>query len=329
MALTRLAELRARRALAGARLDPDTPLHQVESVTNEVWSAGDAVVRVNRRIHPRLRREAELAQHLPARLHYPELIASGTENGSDWLILKRRPGIPLVRCWPGLTPTERRLAVDQLAEAVQALHETPAPLDIAGAEGVPQLLQPGPRATDPLLAGLDRAATFEHVDRVFIAEAMTWVRALRPVLDPFESPTLIHGDLHFQNVLWDTDGRGITAVLDLEFSRAAPADLDLDIFLRFCAYPHLFVPVGREAEARADEYQDVPYWFRDAYPALFAHPRLLDRLRLYSVAFDVRDLLENPPQRRASDLTRQHPYHRLLATLRGQSHLDVLAQGGA
>lgn len=325
MAMTRLAELRARRALAAARHDPDAPLHAVESVTNEVWSAGDAVVRVNRRIHPRLRREAELAPHLPAALKYPELLAVGTENGADWLVLRRVPGLPLVRCWPGLTTDERKRAVAQLADAVAALHDTPAPLDIPLAEGVPQLLQPGPRATDPLLAGLQRAADLAHVDRIALNEASTWVRALRSALDPFDSPTLIHGDLHFQNVLWDTERGAISAVLDLEFSRAAPPDLDLDVFLRFCAYPHLFVPVGREAEASAEAYGDVPYWFRDAYPDLFAHPRLLDRLRLYSVAFDVRDLLDNPPTKRVADLARTHPYHRLLSTLRGQSHLDVLA----
>jgi hypothetical protein len=149
---------------------------------------------------------------------------------------------------------------------------------------------------------------------------------LRSALDPFDSPTLVHGDLHFQNVLWDTAAGAVSAVLDLEFSRAAPPDLDLDVFLRFSAYPHLFVPIGREAEARPEAYADVPYWFRDAYPDLFGHPRLLDRLRLYAVAFDVRDLLDNPPTKRVADLARTHPYHRLLSTLRGQSHLDVLAK---
>ncbi|MBA2282030.1 MAG: phosphotransferase [Acidimicrobiia bacterium] len=327
MALTRLAELRARRALATARIDPETPLVAVESVTNEVWSAGDAIVRVNRRIHPRLRREAELVEHLPAALHYPELLAVGVENGADWLVLRRRPGIPLVRCWPGLDTDERRQAVRQVATAIAALHHTQAPLELATAKGAPHLLQPGPRATDPVIAGLDRAAELPNVDRVAIAETVAWVRALRPALDPFDSTTLIHGDLHFQNVLWDGPRGGVTAVLDLEFSRAAPPDLDLDVFLRFCAYPHLFVPVGREADARAEAYADVPAWFAEAYPELFAHPRLLDRLRLYSVAFDVHDLLENPPLKRASELTRQHPYRRLLSTLRGQSHLEVLARG--
>jgi aminoglycoside phosphotransferase len=218
---------------------------------------------------------------------------------------------------------DRRRAVEQVAAAVRALHRTSAPPELAPPDDQPLLLQPGPRAAEPLLAALDRAAALPHVDRGAVADVAAWVRATRGVLDPFESSTLVHGDLHFQNVLWD--GERVTALLDLEFARAAPPDLDLDVFLRFCVLPFLFVPVGREHEAPAAAYRDVPWWFRDAYPEPFADPRLLDRLRLYAVAFDVHDLLANPPTGRSAELTRYHPYRRLLATVRGEGHLDLLA----
>ena len=57
-------------------------------------------------------------------------------------------------------------------------------------------------------------------------------------------------------------------------------------------------------------------------PELFSADRLFDRLRVYSVAYDVRDLLENPPECPVEDLDHLHPYHRLTGTLEGQSHLD-------
>jgi hygromycin-B 7''-O-kinase len=321
----RLAELRARRAMVGARLDPDVVLVPVESVTNEVWSAGDAVIRVNRRIHSRLRREAELAPVLPPAVRYPKLLAAGEGSGADWVVLAKVPGTPLVRCWPGLTTEERHRAVDELAEAVEALHAVRPPADQPSAEDPPQLLQPGALATEPLLAGIERARHLPYMDRGLLAEAESFVRSLRSVLDPFDSPTLIHGDLHFQNVLWD--GEHVSALLDLEFARPAPADLDLDVFLRFCCYPFLFVPESREAEADAAAYEDVPFWFRDAYPALFAHPRLFDRLRLYALAFDMKDLLSYPPRAPLGQLSGHHPYRRMAEILRGESHLDRLAKG--
>ena len=319
----RLAEMRARKALAAAGLDADRPLTVLESATNEVWASGDVVVRVNRRTQARLAREAAIAATLPPEVLYPEVVAWGTEAGEDWIVLRRAAGTPLVRVWPQLDADQRRTAVIQIADALRALHATPEPPGLPAGFETPQLLVPGAHAADPVVSALERAAKLPHVDAGAMATAVEWVKVMRTALDPFESRTLVHGDLHFQNVLWD--GNQVTALLDLEFARAAPADVDLDVLLRFCVVPFLFVPVGREAEATAEHYAEVPFWFRDAYPDLFAHRRSFDRLRLYAVGFDVRDLLANPPTRPPAELTRHHPYRRLLATLKGQGHLDYLA----
>lgn len=325
MLQTRLAELRARKALDSAGLRADLPLTPLESVTNEVWGCGDYVLRVNRRLHSRLRREADLAPLLSDAVSYPKIVAVGKGQGADWVVVNRAPGMPLVRCWPLLTTDERRRAVDELAASLRALHDTEVPDELADSDDPPQLLQPGTHAAEPLFEGLERAAAFPFVDPGLLYEVGGFVRSRLSALDPFESTRLIHGDLHFQNVLWD--GEHVTALLDLEFARAAPADLDLDVFLRFCSYPALFVPEGREAEARREDYDDVPFWLQEAYPELFAHPRVIDRVRIYAVAFDLKALLLSPPRGPLSSLTMRHPYRRLLATVRQESHLDRLRTG--
>ena len=322
MKVTRLAELRARRALAAAGLGDDTaPLTRVESVTNEVWAKGDILVRVGGDIGNRLRREAALASAIPPAVRYPKILAVGDDGGVEWLVTERVAGEPLVGCWSGLTEAGRRSAVGDLAAAVRALHETTAPLGLPDARDAPHLLQLGDDPTRPLREGLDRARGLEHVDAGLIDETASFVERLAPALRPFASTTLIHGDLHFQNVLWD--GSSVSAVLDLEFARMAPADLDLDVLLRFCALPFLFVPIGREHEVRPEQYIDVPSWFRDEYPALFDVPRLVDRLRIYAIAFDVQNLLANPPRVPPSRLTRDHPHRRLVATMHFDSQIDL------
>ncbi len=60
-----MAAARARHALAKAGLDPDVELTPLSSVTNEVWEAGEYVVRVNRHPVARLWREATLASLPP------------------------------------------------------------------------------------------------------------------------------------------------------------------------------------------------------------------------------------------------------------------------
>jgi scyllo-inosamine 4-kinase len=324
MVQNRFAELRARRALADAGFDVHGHLRPVESVTNEVWETNDVVLRVNRRLHSRLRREAEIASLLPPDVPYPQVIEVGGGSGQDWVVLDRIPGTPLVRAWPTMERADRRRAVEELAKVVRSLHTTTVPQELADISDPPQLLVPGPLAVDPVLQALDRAESLEFVDQGVVAELRASVRATRSVLDPFESDHLIHGDLHFQNVLWD--GQHITALLDLEFARAAPPDLDLDVFLRFCSYPALFVPVGREHEAQRQDYDEVPGWFEEAYPELFDHPALIDRLRIYAIAFDLKHVLAEPPRGPLGSLKLQHPYRRLMATVRRESYIDRLAR---
>lgn len=323
---TTLAELRARTALRGAGLDPTVPLERASSVTNEVWLTPTHTVRVNRHPNNRLYREALVAAVLPPEVGYPKVVAHGGGRGEDWLVAERVPGEPLAHCWPDLSDAERQSAVGQLAERLAALHRTRAPEGLPPIEHAPQLLEVG--ATDPtgpVVAALHRAMHLDHVDPVMLAEAAELVTRLAPALVPFDAETLVHGDVTFENVLWH-EGE-VTALLDVEWARPGPRDLDLDILLRCAAYPHLHVAAAHEARTRAEDYREVPWWLAKAYPALFEYPRQIDRVRVYSIAYDVRDLLAAPPTVSPRHLPELHAYHRLARVVERKSYIDVLGRG--
>jgi hygromycin-B 7''-O-kinase len=317
---------RARRALQSAFLDIDMPLRRASSVTNEVWIADEYVIRVNRRLDPRLRREAHLAPFLPPEVRYPEIVAYGGKPGSDWLIVKRVPGEVLSRCWPTMSALERREATHQLAAALRALHQTETPPDLPDIDSTaPQLLSNRTFSpVMPLLVAIDRLRELPHMSRDLLDRAEAMVAETAKALTPFDSTTLVHGDLTFENVLWD--GKRISALLDFEWARSGPADLDLDVLLRFCALPHLHVAEDYEHLTHADDYRDVPWWLADDYPELFQYPDQFDRVRLYSIAYDVRDLLLAPPTEPAGNLSQHHAYHRLESTVNGTSYLNRLAE---
>jgi scyllo-inosamine 4-kinase len=317
-----LAELRARTALRGAGLDPRAALERASSVTNEVWMTSTHVVRVNRSHDSRLAREAAVAAVLPPEVGYPRIVAHGGRPGEDWLVLERVPGRPLAHRWPDMSEAERRSAVEQLADRLRALHDTRAPTGLLPLHGAPQLLSAdADEPVTPLLAALEHLGRFEHVDPLLAEEAADVVRASAPALQPFGSPTLVHGDLTFENVLWD-EGT-VTAVLDVEWARSGPRDIDLDIILRCCAYPKLHVGPEHEAATRAEDYAEVPGWLRACYPRLFAYPRLLDRLRVFAIAYEVRALLADPPTMPPSLQDRRSAYHRLSHVVGATSYLDA------
>jgi len=323
---TGLALARAKYALDAAGLASNVELTRAQSVTNEVWLTPDHVVRVNRKADHRLRREALLGPVLPAEVKYPKVVAYGASSGFDWLIVGRSPGRPLSRCWPTMSEAQRRNAVRQLAGVLKSLHATTAPdgLDDVGA---PQLLESGTGQSPvaPLLAGLQRARTLPNVGAGLVDQLTEIVRTTQSVLEPFDVPTLIHGDLTFENVLWDDDA--IAGLIDFEWSRAAPPDLELDVLLRFCAFPELHVADDYVDETAAQNYRVVPHWIREHYLDLFTTRYALERLRIYAIAFDVRQLLMSPPTAPLHDLPPSHELQRLHRVAQHRSYLDNFASG--
>ena len=318
-----LAEVRARQALEDAGLDPMVELKRTSSVNNEVWLSSDLVVRVNRTTNSRLRREAELAEFLPPEVGYPPIVAYGGNPGRDWLLLRRLEGRPLAHCWPDMDEQTRRTAIAELVTMLKALHHAREPIGLAPVDAVPHLLDlAADPVVEPLLHGLERMRMLEHIDPALVLEATELVEHTAQALEPYVVATLIHGDLTMENVLWH-DGH-VVALLDFEWSRAAPRDLELDILLRFCAFPFLHVAEDYEHRTKAEDWQRVPEWVADDYPELFAYPSQMERLRLYSLAFDVREILAFPPQVRVRDLSEFHPYHRIHRMLQQRDHLEEL-----
>ncbi len=326
--MSALAKNRARQALADAGLPSGGALEPLRSVTNEVWLSDEYLVRLNRRQDGRLQKEMAIGGLLPAALNYPEPVAYGGEPGSDWLILRRPRGRVLSQAWPHLAASQRHLAVQHLAYLLRAVHTLTAPAELPEIDDPPLL-----RSVDlesPTAALVDAIGELEglpYVDNGLLADARALVRDLTLALEPFKAVTMVHGDLHFENVLWD--GERVHTLLDWKWARPAPADVDLDVFLRFCAHPHVYVADAHRHHATADEFADVPWQLADSYPELFAIPRQFDRMRVYSLAYDVRELLLYPPPVPVDRLPAHHPYHRLEAVVGGASYLDQLDRAPA
>jgi hygromycin-B 7''-O-kinase len=315
-----LAEVRARSALRDAGLDPTAPLEAASSTSNQVFLTPTHVVRVSTGLTTRLTREAAIAEVLPAGFPYPRVVAWGSGAGDDWLVLERLPGRPLAHLWPDLDVDTRRAAVSALAGALRTLHGAPVPAALAALEHPPHLLRPGPEPLRSLYQGLEDAVALPHVDRGLVAELARLVHEWSGAIDVGPATGLIHGDLTFENVLHD--GVAVTSVLDLEWCRAGPADLDLDILLRMCAHPDLHVAEQHAGRARPEDYRQVPLWLAEDHPDLVAAPRLGERLRTYAVAYEVRSLIADPPDRPLVSLDERHPLRGLARIAAGRYHLD-------
>ena len=310
---------RARQALKAANLPFDVKLERANSTRNEVFISPNHVIRINSRPNQRLRRELLLYASLPQAPWAPVAVHAGGEFGSDYLIVERKPGETLSRSWLTMDRAARQRATTQLAEVLQHLHTTETPAGIPPLQLETHLLDP--RAISPVLPTLlaiERLQENKLIDSGILACANDITLAGADALADFNQRTLIHGDLTFENILWD--GNEITGLLDLEWCRGSSRDLDLDVLLRFCALPYAHVAEDYADKTLAEDYEDVPRWISEAYPALFDHPRLHERLLAYCVSFDIRDLEENPP-RPGVGLGPLHPMGRLRSLVSTGAHV--------
>lgn len=271
----RLAEVLRRWPALAASFGDATP---VESYSNDVWEGHGRYLRVCwRGDRRRLEKEALVLAHLPAGVPTPEVADAGGDDELTWMVTGTVAGENLEARWASLSDHERRTAVHACATAVRALHAWDPPAvvveslttstsddadTIAGSDLLPLPMHRAHRLAEA-------AAERGIVDAALAQDLRDRLDELG-TFDPFaggEPLVVIHGDLSIGNVLWSADD-DLAAVLDFEWARLGPPDLEL---LSFCA-------ASTPVEA----------WTVEAYPEAFTHPHLRQRLWLYELTYTLR-----------------------------------------
>ncbi len=254
-------------------------------IANEVWIAPDHVVRLgNGRLRDAFAHEAEVLRLLPPEIPRLRVVARGRRHeAGEYLVLERLPGVTLDLAWGDLTTDQRRRLVTELAGIARRIHAIP-----------PAPWMANPWVHDAVVGGKLQDAYHPPpgLFRAMIVAGREVRSDASPVLDEVgtfitrrldafagDVDVPIHADLHFRNVLVAEDR--ISGIIDFEGFRLAPADTELDMVLR-----ELRRELGSD-ETVGDDYGLVCGWFREAYPGLFAHPRLIERLEVYEALWHL------------------------------------------
>ena len=239
----------------------------VPSNNNDVWRLETGYLRVAwRGDRSRLAREAELLGRLRGFLPVPEVLDCG---GDD------RLSVPA-----------------DLADLLRYPGEDLDPLRRSGSELV--LMPPS-----AVLGLIPLAGQLPFVDHGVLNAA---AERLAELGDPMtaDGEVLLHGDFYLGNVL--VRGDHVTALIDLEFARMGPRDLELISVVR-----------ALDAETRLGiRRPPLLAWLAEDYPELFGAANLRGRLWSYALAYTIRQIIFWPPDRaEADDLEITHPLHTL------------------
>lgn len=298
---------------------PLGPLSRVAGWTNEVWLGPTHVVRLSSgRFRKSFEHERRVIALLENKVRTPKVVAYGELDGREWLIMTRVPGSSLLNTWPKLSHEERVRVMTQLGEQLRALHDVDVPQDFLNpwlhdALSIPEKAADAysiePQDYRVITRGLEVAG---YKGEPWLSEADEY---LANQLHLFEGdrPTLIHGDVHFNNLMWDG---GELAVLDFEGATTAAKDRELLTMIDFCSNPQQFFAPGQADVTNVEEadVQDALLQLRDVYPELFGGDHLVDRLLVYALMRQLLQINHFPPG------SEYDPRPRLKALIQGEHY---------
>jgi Ser/Thr protein kinase RdoA (MazF antagonist) len=314
-----LPEERLTAVAADAGLRSVSGAVRLASASNEAWKVGDVVLRISwSGDRERAEREVAVLHHLPASVPHPEVLANGITDDRTWTLTRWVPGDVLIDTWRTMSSRDRDRLARQLADALAALHEWSPPTDVRAqvaarglATSVDDLvgLDVNPLPIDRALALVEEAKQSPHADPALIEAVAERLRELRPFDVGGADDPVIHGDMHLHNVV--ASGSSLRVLLDFEWVRIGPADLDLQAFLR------------AEPDTESDDM--IPR-LAAHYPSIVSHPSVVERLWLYDLACTLRDVIVCPASTTPDHLSPSEPLRRLPEIVRSPRYIEQLLE---
>lgn len=283
----------------------------MDSGSNDAWRIGDRVVRICWRGDiDRLVRESAIADVLPANVPHARVDDSGRDEALSWTVSPRVAGTSLADLWATTPGHQLRDLARQSAAMMRALHQWSAPGELTTT--LRQAHQPREADALALVGALGAPTRHDHQDTMIeflrstpfmdgdlLDAASRRIQTAQAALAPLtEEDVFVHGDFTPGNIL--VDKGEITAVLDFEYARLAPATDE-------SAMPWIWIS-QQPSNIRAERFLD---WLLEDYPEPFQVPDLAVRREMAEFGFALRVCIVWPPDRPESDLTPAHPLHQL------------------
>ena len=311
------------RTLAAAGLPATGRFLPKRGWVSRVWVGDEIVVRLsNGQFRDSFRHEATVV-NLLAGSEVPHARHLGHGDGPDgpWCVSERVPGRTMHDAWPAADSHTRQAMIESLGSALRALHRVPVaagllPPWLADAlAGKPRAAY-HPPVVSAALHQVEAARRQPGHDARLLSDVADWIQQ-RLALFVADEPVLVHGDLHGSNVIVD-QGR-VTGLVDFAEALAQPADVELDTILRWCAKASEYPPVPGGSGLDETTLTDVPGWLRGAYPELFEHEHLRERLLFYDMQGELALHAHHPVPE-----IREEARNRMARVLSGHNHLEGL-----
>ena len=254
---------------------------------------------------PRLERETIILQNLAGQLPVAKVLAFGQEQGFFYQVQQFMPGQKLYTIWKNLSADVQDAIAAELAVSLKILHSANFPDFGEGQQDSQRYATWIDYLTDKFQNTVAEIRDLNiRMIPGFIEMAVNYFEEHKHVLQD-GVPTLVHSDMTLVNIL--AENGKVSAILDFEFAKQAPADYELLAIEAFCLYPNDWAEEDNEVFCTADFANLIPL-IRKHYPELFEIRNLRERMDIYHVyaalssylAWRKANLSTIPPERMAA-----------------------------
>lgn len=243
---------------------------------------GEYIIRLSdgRQDGRNFQKEAMVIAGIAKRVAVPEIIlvdCSQSQIPFDVIVSRKKPCDTLARKWLFSANTQKRNYVRKLCDELKKLHKL-------SLEDFSFLTQTTPwqiKFQKYIENCFIQAEADDEIDQSCVAFMKEYFVKYRDTLYYPHTQGLIHGDIHFENVLVNNDD--IQALLDFEYADIAPLDFELAKIINFCLSPQKFVEIELENQYSVTDLTQVIRWVKKYYTKLFDVDSLVERQRIYLI----------------------------------------------
>ena len=217
---------------------------------------------------------------------YTATMIASNQGEEPYIILEKINGCSLFKIWHTLNNRERKRIISRIADIVRSIHH----LDAAAYNQVFHEDKNWGRSLSSNITAMSAAA------KGFLSQGI-YPKILHFVADHMHCldhvPYAVnYTDLHFDNIFIDSANK--LYLIDFETVEYTPIDYVLDIWVRMSRYPHLYAHKADEKNVCFHDYQNIVDLFAEYYPELFSFEGHSNRMKLYSLEYDLSLLKEYP-----------------------------------
>jgi len=256
----------------------------------------------------RLDLESKIINSLKNKIPVPNIISVGNIGNVGYQILSHIKGQTLSKVWDDVTLANKNKIVIQIVEMLRVLHQIKA--------GDFKFICLPTNKTNTLQEFNDCEWRDVHLylnkiklDRDLIDESSKYYEKSRQCLDEENSAHLIHGDLHFDNIL--VHENSVSAVIDFEFSMFGSRDRELYKIEEFVRNPG-------EYGFKNNTYINFMILFKKYYPEIFKTKNLSQKLDLYDFIYTWKAFIYNDKFKNISKLENLNTVEKIRNIIEGK-----------